>query len=283
MTSPHVVDVTDQTFQETVLEGSRERPVLVDFWAPWCGPCQVLGPMLVKLAEEHAGGFLLAKVNTDENPALAQAFRIQSIPTVVLVSEGKVVDAFQGALPESQLRAFLKPHVKTEEGDLLAQGRARQEAGDGAGARNVLERLLANEPDHAEAHLLLARIAFEAGDEDAVRRHVAGIPDDTPEATQGEQLIEALAFRAACGEGAAAWEARLEADPDDLDARHALGCCHAAAGRYEDALEAFLGVVSRDKDHADGAARRAMLTIFALLGPGSDVARTWRRRLSVVL
>jgi putative thioredoxin len=293
MVGPHVIEVTDRDFEEAVVRRSQEVPVLVDFWAPWCGPCQILGPMLKKLAEEYGGRFVLASVNTDENPALAQAFRIQSIPTVHLVKDGKIEDGFTGALPESQLRDFLSRHVGSPEagdaGDAGADGSAAKarsllEAGRAEEAWTLVEALLAETPEDPKLRLLEARVALARGDAEAAGRALDAIPEDAEdEKREGERLRGALAFHAACGEGEAAHRASLEKDPGDVAARYALGCCLAAAGRYEEALEALLEVVKRDKTFEDGAARKAMVAVFGLLGPGNDLAGRFRKQLAIYL
>ena len=283
MSGPHVVEVKEKDFRKEVLERSREHPVLVDFWAPWCGPCQVLGPLLERLAAEHAGAFILAKVNADECPNLAAAFGIRSIPTVHLFADGRPVDGFQGALPEAEIRDFLKPWLPAPTADPLADAEALLEKGDLAGARRRAERHLAGKPDDLKAHLLLAKVAFRQGDDAEVERHVQTLPAESDEAKAALALTEGLVLRKACGGKEAEWRAKVAARPEDLDARYALGCCCAAAGRYEEALEHLLQVVKADPRRAEGAARKAMVTVFGLLPAGSDLARDYRRRLLLYL
>ncbi len=286
MASGNVIEVTDGSFESDVIARSHQVPVLVDFWAPWCGPCRILSPILEKLADEMAGAFLLAEVNTDENPGLAAAFQIQSIPTVHLLKDGRVVDGFMGALPEVKVRAFLEPHVKgqPEHADEVARARDLLERGKTAEARAALRSHLEKSPGDAAARLLAARAALDAGDEAGARAELDAIPEEAEtERREGERLRGALQFRSACGEGEAHWRARLAEAPEDLAARYALGCCLAANGRHEEALAALLEVVKRDKTFEDGAARKAMVAIFGLLGPGSDLAQRFRKQLVIYL
>ena len=292
MAGRFVIEVGEQDFQTAVIERSKEVPVLVDFWAPWCGPCQVLGPTLERLADEYAGGFLLAKVDVDANQALAGALQIQSIPFVVLVVDGKIAEHFNGALPESQIRAFLEPHVKPGTGEPgepeapeggLDLARARYDAGDLGGAASTLDELLAAEPDAFDAHLLRARVALALEDGATAERHLDAIPPEAEAFKEADRLRGALVFGEACGEGEASWQERLRAAPDDLEALFGLGSCQAVAGRYAEALATFLEIVKRDKTYRDEGARKAMLAIFDLLGRDSELVSEYRRKLIIHL
>ncbi|MFV1957769.1 MAG: thioredoxin [Planctomycetota bacterium] len=287
MTSSFVIQVTDRDFEQAVLERSRQVPVLVDFWASWCGPCQVLGPTLEKLAEEYEGAFLVAKVDTDENPTLATAFQIRSIPTVHLVVDGKVVDGFMGALPENEVRAFLDPHVKRADkeasGGGLEAAQERLEAGDASAAAALIDATLAQDAENTLAHLLRARAALALGDETVAAEHLDRIGEEASEYREAVRLRGALGFRKACGDGEATWRKRLAEEPEDPDALYGLGCCLALQGRHEEALDLFLGMVKRDKHWHDDAARKAMITVFGLLGSGSDLATHYRKQLAIYI
>ncbi len=292
MAGPYVIEVSEQDFQTDVIARSQEVPILVDFWAPWCGPCQVLGPALERLADEYAGAFLLAKVDVDKNQALAGALQIQSIPFVVLVAGGKIVDHFNGALPEAEIRTFLEPHVKKEEGeaadtqvepDSFDMARARYDAGDYRAAARTLDTLLEGEPDASEAHLLRARTALALEDAATAEKHIDAIGEEAEVYKEAERLRGALTFHAACGEGEDAWRKRLAVDRDDLDALFGLGSCQASAGRYAEALGTFLEIVKRDKAFRDEGARKAMLAIFDLLGRENELVDEYRRKLIIHL
>lgn len=283
MSSKHVVEVGEQDFQQVVLEGSKERPVLVDFWAPWCGPCQTLSPTLEKLADEYGGAFLLVKVNTDDCPNLGAALQIRSIPAVFLFVDGQPADGFLGAQGEPAVREFLERHVQpAAEGEDEDSGMSLEDA-DPEAVKETLEKLLADHPDDAATRLELARMAFADGDEAKVRHLAEALPEDSTEAKAAAPLLEAMRFRAECGGDESGWRSKVAENPDDLDARYALGCCLAAAKRYDEALAELMEVVKRDRHHKDGAAHRAMLTTFALLGPQSDVVRDYRRQLTIYL
>jgi putative thioredoxin len=283
MPLPHVFDVTEQDFRRAVVERSRETPVLVDFWAPWCGPCQVLGPTLEKIVRELGGALLLAKVNTDENPRLAAAFSIRSIPTVHLLVGGEVVDGFMGALPEREIRSFLEPHLGGPEPDTLELARQHLQSGEAASARDLLEPHLSEKPDDHDARLLMARAALALGDERGFEHHVALLPEGTDQARAAVGLRGVLAFKEGCGQGEASWRRRLATNPDDLDARHGLACCLALSGRHAEALESWLSIVMADNRWKDGKARKAMVALFGVLGPGNDLAVEYRKKLALYL
>jgi putative thioredoxin len=283
--SGFVINVSEQGFQREVVERSREVPVVVDFWASWCGPCRILGPVLEKLAEESKGGFILAKVDTEQNPMLASQIGIRSIPNVMVFIDGQVVDQFIGALPEHEVRAFLRRYCPTETDRLVAEGIRREEAGEFEAAAQVYDQALRQEPTHAAARLGLARVMLAQGDEAEAQEHLAVIPPLAAEAEQAARLREFIAFHQACRDagGEDACRQKLAINPNDLDARFALGACLAAAGRFREALEEFLAIVAKDKKHRDEAARKAMLTIFGLVGERSELAEEYRNRLALTL
>ncbi len=279
----HVLDVTDQTFEQEVLERSRQTPVLVDFWAEWCAPCRVLGPILEKVVADYAGKVVLAKVNADENPNLVYAFQVQGIPMVALLVGGQVVDGFSGAQPESAVRALLERHVSTTAEDRLRQAEAALAAGDPARARRLVDALLREKDVLPGARLLRARLALLDGDAAALREQVAALPAETPEARQGETLLAGLEFLAGAPADPGPWLARVAANPDDHEARYEAGRAHAAAGRYREALEGFLEIVRRDRAWREDAGRKGMLAVFHLLGPGHPLATEFRRQLTIYL
>lgn len=279
--SPHVLDVSAADFDEAVLRRSHEVPVLVDFWAPWCGPCRALGPTLERLAVEMDGAFVLARINSDSEPELAARYRVQGIPNVLLFRGGKPVDGFVGALPETAVRGFLRPFCLTA-ADRLAEDGARALAnGDHEAARRAFEGALRLDPDCPAARLFLARLAFAEGDLETTRRHVAAIPAHAREYDAGQSLLKAegLALAARSIGDREACAARLESDPGDLEARYALGAHAAVEGRHRDALEHFLELARADKEWHDQAARRAMVTVFDLLGARHPVSDEYRDQL----
>lgn len=284
-TSKFVVELNQDQFESEVVERSHTTPVLVDFWAPWCGPCRSLSPVLERLADEYAGAFLLAKINTDENQDLALAFQIRSIPQVVLFQEGKAVDQFAGAIPEAEIRQFLKPYCPTEVDKLFSQARVKLEAGQKEEAKGLLEQVINREPRHSPARLALARLLIGEQLPEQARPHLQAIPFLADEKEAADRLEQVIGFQADCKEagGQASLRETLESTPQDLDARMALASCLVAAGQYREALEEFLAVVARDKHYREDLARKAMLAVFSLVGERSDLAEEFRGRLARTL
>ena len=284
-TSEFIVDLKQEQFQSEVIERSHTTPVLVDFWAPWCGPCRSLSPVLEKLAGEYAGAFLLAKINTDENPDLALAFQVRSIPQVVLFQEGQAVDQFAGAIPEAEIRRFLKPYCPTEVDKLFALARGKLDAGQTEDARGLLEQVVDREPQHSAARLALAKLLIEQQQPEQARSHLRAIPFLADEKEAADRMEQVIGFQADCeaAGGQASLRETLEKNPQDLAARMALASCLAAAGQHREALEEFLAVVARDKHYRKDSARKAMLAVFSLIGERSDLAEEFRRRLARTL
>jgi putative thioredoxin len=287
-----MIDTTQDRFAHDVLEASRDVPVLVDFWAPWCGPCRALGPMLEKLEREYHGRFRLVKVNSDQNPELAAQFRVRSIPYVVAFVDGKPVDAFVGALPESQLRAFidrLLPNPSEIErrkaGQLLA-------AGDLAGAASALRAAIALDPDNDAARadlvvLLLDRMPPPA--DDARLREAAEVLESVSRKRQADPEFAALRTRLAALQESARLpsqqelEARIAANDGDLQARLQLAQRLIAERQFEPALEQLLAIVERDRRFGDDIARKTMLSVFELAAGQPELVARYRRRLSAAL
>ena len=284
-TSEFIVDLKQEQFQSEVIERSHTTPVLVDFWAPWCGPCRSLSPVLEKLAGEYAGAFLLAKINTDENPDLALTFQVRSIPQVVLFQEGQAVDQFAGAIPEAEIRRFLKPYCPTEVDKLFALARGKLDARQKEEARGLLEQVVDREPQHSAARLALAKLLIEQQQPEQARSHLRAIPFLADEKEAADRMEQVIGFQADCeaAGGQASLRETLEKNPQDLAARMALASCLAAAGQHREALEEFLAVVARDKHYRKDSARKAMLAVFSLIGERSDLAEEFRRRLARTL
>ena len=283
--SPHVTDVTSATFEREVLDASRQVPVIVDFWAPWCGPCKVLGPVLEKLAAEYGGRFRLAKVDSDANLELASAFGVRSIPDVRAFQDGKVVGQFMGALPEGQLRAFIDKLLPSASDIERARAAGLKRAGDSAAAVQALRTALELDPDNQLARIDLAelQIDLEQLDDavrllDAVRSHI-----DWDERV--ETLRSALQFARAAQSGPTddALRAQISASPADIDARMALANRLAGAHAYREAMDELLEVIGRNKDWQDGAARKQMLAIFGLMESDPELVSEYRRKLSRAL
>lgn len=273
-------DVDTNQFNADVIERSRQAPVVVDFWAPWCGPCRLLGPTLEKLVLALDGRIELARINTDENPALAQAFQVTGIPAVKAFRDGQVVSEFTGALPEAQVQLFLQRLLPSEADALAEAAVTLAYSGDSEGAEREYQRALEADKGHRDAALGLARLLIARGAELEAATILERIPTDA----EARQVLGEIRFgQAATGEQTADLEARLVNDPADVDAHYRLGMTLAAQGQYQSALEHLLEVVRRDRGYQDDAARKAMLDIFAVLGDGDPWTQQFRRLLSSVL
>jgi putative thioredoxin len=281
--TPFVIDVGDRDFEREVLDRSREVPVVVDFWAPWCAPCRALGPLLERLAAEHAGAFVLAKVNVDESPAIAQAFAIQGIPAVKGFREGAQVAEFVGAQPEAAVRQFLAAVLPTEADRLARQGEAIAAAGAREQAEAAFEAALAREPRHARALLGRARLHADAGRDAEALQLVERVSPASAVAREAERLAAELRTRLDGTGDEAGLRGRVGSAPDDLEARLALGRLLAAQRRYVEALAELLEVVRRDPRFADEAARKTMIDVFEILGPQHPLTDRYRSELAKAL
>lgn len=283
-----VFDVTRENFEELVLQGSRERVIVVDLWAPWCAPCRTLGPVLEEVVTELGPGIALARVNVDENRELAMAFRVQGIPAVKVIKDGQLVQEFTGAQPKQQVRALLEPLVDKPpqaEEDVAERARRLAEQGDLNRAARLYEQALKDRPQDGASLLGLARIRLQQGKEEAVRELVGRIDAAAPEHQAAQGLLTMLQFAQVCVEsgGRAACAQRMLADPEDLGARYALACCAAVDGDYAAALKEWLAIVERNRSFREGAAKDAMVAVFHLLGRADELVGEYQRRLYQVL
>jgi len=282
----YVVDVGDSDFEQAVLQRSHDVPVVVDFWAPWCGPCRTLGPILERIAEEHGGAFVLAKLDTEANPQIAAQLQIRSIPLVIAYRNGKAVREFTGAQPEPVIREFLASVLPSEADQQAREGTALLAAGEADAAEARFAAALAEDAQHPEAHLGMARVQAERGDSEAALAQLERITLAPPQVEQ-EAARLAAELRATSGPvddaEVAALTAKLARDPDDLAARLALGRSLAAERRYEEALAAFLAIVERDRTYEDEAARKAMVDIFEVLGGEHEATQEYRQALARAL
>jgi putative thioredoxin len=282
--SPHVIDVTSETFDREVIERSLTVPVVVDFWAAWCGPCQMLSPVLEKLAREYDGKFVLAKVDIEGSPDVASRFGVRSIPAVFGVRDGGAIDAFVGVQPESVIRIWIDRLLPTEAESLAALARGL-ESSDPRAAEETYGQALALQADLPQAQIGLARVALAEGRiEDATARIATlerrGFLEPEAEKLKAELTLRVQAQGAGNVEAA---RAQLAAHPNDLNLKFALAEALAAAGQYADALALCLELVERDRKGIGEKARQTMVAIFQLLPPGDELVTEYQRQLSLVL
>ena len=290
-TAGHIKDGGDATFLADVIEASKTQPVIVDFWATWCGPCRQLTPALEKQVNAAKGAVKLVKIDVDKNPRVAGQLRVQSIPTVYAFVDGQPVDGFQGALPESQIKTFIDRLAKAGPGDdaaadieaLLAMAAESAALGDLGGAAQAYAQLLQLDPENAKAIAGLARVYVSGGDLERAEEILAMAPAGAKDPELDSVRAAIKLASAAPASDFSEFESRLQTDPDDHAARYSLAEALAAGGRLDEAVDALLHIFARDREWNDGAARTKMLEIFEAAGPTSDVAKTGRRRLSSLM
>jgi putative thioredoxin len=283
-TTAYIIDVTDQTFATEVLERSNTVPVVVDFWAAWCGPCRMLGPTLEKLANEFAGGFILAKIDVDQNPNTARQFHVQGIPAVKAFRNGQVASEFTGALPEPQVRKFLEGLVPSEADLLAKQGYEWEVNHQPAMAIENYRAALEKKADHYPAKVALGRVLLGQGQVEEAKSILKSIPAGVPERATADALLATVEFQQfADGYTEPELRAKITANPGDVVSRYALASLLTIEQRYIEALEEFLEVVRRDRSYNDDGARKAMLAIFTTIGEDEPVTKTFRQKLANVL
>lgn len=283
--SSYSFDVTQENFNEIVLKAPAGTPVIVDFWAPWCGPCRALKPILEKLAESYAGKFILAKVNSDENTALATKYGVRGIPNVKAFKDGAIVDEFSGALPESAVREFIDRLVPSPGDALRVEALAMYRDGDAAAALDKLDTALQLDPQNDRIRVAAAQILADGGRADEAARLLESLHP----ATRGEPAAGALIARLEFLDKtrdlppAETLVQRIAADPGDLDARLKLAQRHVAENQYEPALEQLLEIIRRDRKFNDDAGRKTMLSVLNLLGGQGELVSKYRRLMASAL
>ncbi|OOG23870.1 thioredoxin [Thioalkalivibrio denitrificans] len=282
--SPFIIDVTQSNFTEVVLEGSRERPVLVDFWADWCQPCRILMPVLAKIVEDFAGRVILAKVNSDQQQALAAQFGIRSLPTVMVFRHGKPVDQFMGVQPESAIRTLLERHLPRESDNLRSAALEKLRAGDAEGALAGLQAAFESDPDNQALKIDIARALVALGRADEADETLKTLPMDLHQDEAVRRLEAQVRFArvAARGDELGQLEAAAESG-DNPEAMHRVAAAKILAEDYETALPLLLRLMQKHRKYGDDAGHKGLLAAFELLGAQHPLVKEYRRKMVSLL
>jgi len=277
----NITDVTSETFNTQVVERSHNIPVLVDFWADWCGPCQMQMPMLKKLVEDYNGKFALAKVNTDEQRELARTFNIRSLPTMHLYRNGEIVEEILAAQTESDMRILLERHIERESDAIRQNAREVWQRGDSAQAFTLLHEARQLEPDNHKVTLDLIELSMKEGLLEQAEALLADLPYDIRNETEAVRLRSLLDFTRTAQTAAPlqTLETTVGEQPDDLESRYQLASRYVLEDRLEDAMNAFMVILQQDRAFRDDAGRKGLLAVFELLGNEGELVNSYRRKL----
>ncbi len=283
--SPYIHHVTAQDFNTLVVENSFKQPVLVDFWAEWCQPCQALIPVLTKLAEEYKGAFILAKVNSDEQGELAAHAGVRSLPTVKLFIDGQIADEFMGALPESEVRKFLDKYIQSESDAIMSEAVQAYHEGRKQDALDMMNKALAEEPQNAKLKINIAKMVANDGDYESASALIDTLSDEDKDQAEVREMMAQikLAVKLKDAGDPAEIEQRLNDNPEDLDAMLQMSNYLTAAGQFEEAIKLLLDIMTKDRNFNDDAGRKGLLEVFDILGSENPLVKTYRRRMFTLL
>ncbi len=284
--SPYIVEVTKENFESVIVHGSMQTPILVDFWAEWCAPCKTLMPILAKLADEYQGAFILAKIDTEAEQEIAAQLGIQSLPTVKLISQGAVVDEFAGALPESEVRAFLDKHLQAAPpapepaANPVDVARQLHESGDSEQALAILRAAQAENPTDGDITIALGQVCVATGQYDDARQCLSILSDEDAKKTEAGKLRGMLSLSDAddSSTDATALMAALSQDKTNSEAAYKLGIKQALQGDTDTAITTLLELMQRDREYGEDGARKTLLSIFESMGDDPAVG-TYRRKM----
>ena len=283
-TGDDILDVTQESFQQAVLDESHQRPVVVDFWAAWCGPCQQLMPLLQQLAAQYAGKFRLAKVNSDEQQALAQQYGVRSLPTVMVFRHGKPVDQFMGVQPEPNIRAMIDKYLEKPSDKLIEKAREQAQTGDTDGALATLRAALEGDPDSNDLRIELARALAQAGDTDGAEAELGKLPLGQSEKEEARALRARLVFaKAAAGIDPQAVAQELQEGDPRPEALEQMAAYAMLSGRAEEALGLYLQLMKQHRSYNDGAGQKGLLAAFEVLGNDHPLVGQFRRQMASLL
>ncbi len=280
--SPYIIEITAQNYQSDVIERSFDVPVLVDFWASWCQPCQMLMPVLANLAEQYQGKFILAKINTEEQQELAGQFGIRSIPTVKLFRNGESVDEFAGALPESEIRKFLDKHIPRESDALVDQAEQLLLKGEVEDALKLLEQAKLANATNSNIDIALAQAWAAAGDAEKALEIADSLPADIQEKPEMRALRGLLFFEQLLEDAPSDTELQQRLQQNDSEARYLSAARDVVNQHYEEAMQQLLELMRKDRSYGDDAARKALLKLFDILGDDPRVPRYRSKMMSLI-